>query len=1594
MKPLKALTLTVLSAWCALAGAQALNYAKATIEVKAGVLLLDTQRDIFGPTNRAPHVWGNIDRDVTVRPASWTFTNPLGQTTMTQTMFNRWAGRPGGAPPVGTRLTKRSAAYWEVSLSSASAELLTKFDVLVMPVNGLLSLNSIEREKLRSYVDQGGILWVDLIAEGVALDIANPLPFPFDFATSALPTDANLAHPVLNSPNSLTLAEVRAIAYPLPTALVSIPVNPASQGGLDPVLAWIAPDSLRMESVAGSTAGSTMSVGRLGSGYMVLTTRGASAVANRGFDVNNPGTILPNTGFDALEPVRDGPFVAAAKFVVNAISLAGASESTAAGPRRSGSTGTTVAAPLLRRFSDLTGSYVPQTPPALYKGRVIAVSGGRVMVYDARPDTDLDGNGELDDGLQNPIGAQADLIWVSAPLAGVLSAPTIAEVPDSLVPNPNRGNAAVVEQIWVSADNGNAYCLDLSVDPNSGLLGAMPPVATVTPPDARQVGSEGPFAPAFHEGFVYITDVRSADGQGRVWMIDPAQGQRIVSTSDWKIFGSARMNAPSAAPAVGYIPIQDASGGLDKVVYVANAPGPVTSPRPAELTSIWVGARGEAPVRRQMNGPNEIVLTTRASFLQLPIFLSAGPSKLGLKITMLKPLTGDPFTQTEMQQYIGTPVVQSANGELRVPIVGNPGGFDLDGSAGNPNNTVGWRLDYHLDWGRAGAGVGQPAPDSYVRGSISPPDDTSQQRRILGSPVIGPKGNVYFTTSDGPGTIGGSFFNMREDRGRGSFRVITRFDVYDALTFFLNGSSQVNDRISMQAALTDEDELVQRLAFLRRPLTEMRFVSQPVVKGDTVYVVATANKRLPFGPGAVANTGVVMAFDADPGPVTFEIEGRNADFQILQPDVALSTNKVQPDQFTTLNSSQYVIQRLPNSNRSKIVIDTLCTVDRARMRDCLNVSMPLILRRSGQTDAVVEPEAMSNSGRLLAGNANGRTNPMRWYTVLNGFDSRTSPAIAGNTMYLAGGSVLPSVLNGVFPPAENGLIFGIEANVSPNDEFLRANTVRPWMLQLNGFLTNGPGIFNVRPANSIKWPQFQGIESFDDLRIRVLQAALAEPVVLNLAVGDGSLAVTSDIGLHTYSRADFLVADSGRVGRFDAAGNPIWATDQTFQAGPDAPTVPSGNARQVSEPNRIYPADQNGYWIVDSGNNRIVRIDSAGRELRSIEAIRMDPLYRPDGVTDIGGPAGSAAGQSLQLKLPKDVLVYETIVDRSVAGANPFSNAQPLERWVHYLIADAGNFRALELVDRFAIDPATGRNLGVVTYPDPKPGNPTNVSTALGVLFWHSPEELSGKRFSYNSIARTTIDVAGTRRTVVALAFGNLEPGRATLGLDTTGQNVDASSGGGGIVLYDGRDSILITEFTKPGIAQNTFLGETAPGSGLYDFLLPTSNQPPIGQKLVGLRSVTLRYVDVGGTLVLGVMVAESTGVYELIEDTANPGTWVVRWMLPTEAYVGMRRPRAAGPYNLNDLRNNPTSMRPMFARRLDSGDVLLVNGFVGRRFNNSTFNGEVVLVDGGFGGAGNQPGYGLARPNLGFNALSIKFELPPMQGVRELIGPVFAERQ
>ncbi|HRF60416.1 MAG TPA: hypothetical protein PLH94_10965 [Fimbriimonadaceae bacterium] len=1522
------------------------SYAQTTSTIRAGVLLTESQRTgpLPGlpngtPLNPTPHVWGNLDADRTAKPAGWSFVNPRASTTLTQSLRTRWVGLAGAAPGAGVRLTKRHAPYWEVSLANTTDDVLADYDVLLLPIQTNLSLNPLERERLRRYIDQGGVLWVDVLPTANFIDPANPTPLPFSLRLSGAAIDADLSSPLFNFPNTVSLQDLSLMQFGGTNLIGTVNLNTSGLSGKQKAFSWIEPDSLRYESVAGNTDGSMVAIGQIGDGYMVVTTRGISQNLNRGFA---GGTVVANIGFESSGPLADISFTAAAKLVCNATNLGSGFRALAKGSRKLFSSNVDLPAPLLGRFS---AEIVPQTQPVIAGGRVIVVSNGRLVVLDANPSIDQDGDSNPDDGIPDIIGSSADRIWQSQPLNGPVSTPVVVDVPDASLDSARPGFKAT-RQILITNASGAVQIFDLDSPPGPNVTA----LASITPPDAAVIaGSDGPYSPTVHEGLAFVADTRSNGNSGRVWAIDLASSSRLATPNDWAIFGSPRFGEPSNAPTVGYIPIADNSGGVDRVIYVPTRPTSGIGSKPAGIVSLWVGARGESPAGFDAQTPGVLRVTTRASLQGLPVFLPNGSSSLGVKVSVLDQF-GNPLTAVQLNALFDGTVSQPSNGELN---------FGLS-SAWPLNATV--RIDYTIDWSQLAPSI--PA-DLYIRGNLEVPDDTGNSRKILGSVALSARGYIFLAAGDA--SRGGGLYCLKEE-GRGEFKLLYRWELFDDISFNVNitpgGPAQA---IDYRAAVVDEDWLVTNfLAFLNGPIRNLRFTSGPTVKGDTVYIVAGGNKNFFNSP-----ISTLLAFKANPQPVEIDVQNIGSGFTIVQPDMARSTNKTNPDVFSALQPAQYSVE--PTGSGSRIRFNNMMSTTRGRMRDSLSTSLPIILRRGGQPDILVEPELGAEDGAFVPGSARGRWSPLLWYMTFNGNNATGQPLVAGDTLYTAGTSFLPSIFVGQFPPTPRGFVFGMDAKASPSDQFMKPISGRPWVLQFNQVQPDPSQSIGFRSNPSIRWPQVKGVESFDDLRVRYLQAAIPDSSALGVVGGDGTLITWSSSRMYAFTRAEFLIADEGRVSRFDQAGNPLWTTDSSANAGPSVPVGGAAEAIGLSNPHRVYSGGDNTYWIVDSGNDRIIRVDSAGRELRTIKGFRLDPKLAPSGFQD---------NESLTLRKPKDVLVYQTYQNNPTRLTNPRSR----ELWIHYVIADTGNFRLLELVDRYEVDPATGRIIGPVQYLDPVSG--ANVK-AFGVLVWHSPAELTGKQYAYNSISRTfALDNNGNSRPIFAFGFGNFEPGRTSFGLDTPGNpQVDIASGLGGIVLLDpaGSTTELITQIEVPAIPVNAFYVDSA---GTFSSPARAART----QKIAGLSSVTIRYVDQNGTPALAVMFTDATGVYEVIDTNPNPtqSTWTVRWMLPNEAGRVIRRNGAQVPSGSQ----NAQFFRATFARRLDSGDVIVVNGYYGRTRNNLPFAGEVVLLDGDFGGANNEPGFGLGKVNLGFNSLSVKFELPPVTGTRPLSVPVFADRK
>lgn len=1527
----------LVSAFCA----GQVNQAQKSVDIRAGIVITRS----YGGTNFNPHLWYLLDQNTRSKPAGWNFYNPAAPTRVTAATQVRWPGLT-----LGDAITKRDAPYWEVDLETASEAQMSTFDVLHLAVGRAFSLNSNEREKLRRFMEGGGVLWVEAYGDVNPVDLVNCMPVAFGVSTvnvgSATTLAADFTSPLLNYPNRISLEQLRNMQEdritPAARAITIADLGAMGYGGLIPIQSPLVADSFRLGPVVEDPGGTIISLAQVGDGYMVVTIRGIANAINGSTRTNGASNGFSGGGYTAnIGQTSDRAYFrrsgeAACALATNIVSLTSSFNQTAKGARHQNSSPIDIGAPLLKSFHspiNLTPGNFNYVPPVVYKSMVFIVSDNRIFAFDTKPSQDLDSDGNLDDGVQDYVyGANEDLVWASQPLPGPISSPTVVDVPDA--------TGAPTNQLAVVDFSGNLRIFDaMPASPTA----AMAPVVTTAPPtnftpfDISAAG-RGPYAPTFHDGLYFVIDETPAGftNNGRVWVASAQSGAKVSSSNDWLVGGPSNpiFQRAAGSATVGYIPIYDNSGGLDRVLYVPTRPGPPGGPT-AGLISIWLGTRGEKPSSFGQVGALFNV-QTRANLQGLDIYLPpSNPSPLGVKLTILD-TNGVPYSTSQMDQWF-TGAVSQTSGLLTFtlkPAVVLPAG-------------IGVRVDYTLDWG-----TGSPATNAQlIRGTLNFPDDSSRSRRVLHHIALSPKGTIHAVL--GNQTSGGTYFAIREEGGRGMFKLINRYELYPEHRFNLNQTQTT----TYPETITDNDPLksfIPPFVLGSGRFTNLAFKSGPAVFGDVTYIMASGN--VGFVP-----TTIVMAFQSDPEPAEIEYPGLNSGFALIQPDIARSDNKGIPTAFNTVQSTQINYE----AETGRIRIDNLMTTTRGAVLNALSRSQPVILRRNGQPDVLIEPDRSGS-----------KWNPLLWYTVYHGYNNDSPPLVTGGTVFFASRSALPDIISGVPFGSwqERGLLSGLDSNISPSNTYLVSDPARPWIRQLNHLAIPSPGVITANPV--LRWPQTTGVTTFAQWRTRLFQTTLDNSInAFGVVGGDGNLFSWSPIGLFGFNKADFTIVDEGRVARFDPSGNPLWSSDATVNS---STSVDGGNANDTNtlvRPTKAYALNSREYLVVDTGANRVVRMDVSGRESRSITGFQLDPTF--------GAPDGYKTNGSLKLNQPRDVVTY-TSWEASPAG---FADAKPLEFWIHYLIADAGNKRLIEIVDRYEANPATRRVGDAVLYS-------SNGKRALGVLIWHSPSNLSGKEFDYNSVARVWSEpVAGSGRWVYGAGIGSALPARVDVGLDapTPTSTRESVAGNGGIVIFDAAGAFVVNEVTVAGSPANTFWNLS---TGSWNSPLRNQYQKRIGN----VSSVTMRNI-IDPTLGqrLAIMFTDDEGVYEIIQPSVAAGNidpnagWQVRWMITRQAYKFMRRD------TVTDVPTafNPLDFRPMYARRLDSDEVLIVNGYVGKRYNNDQFLGEIVQVDGSIDTTGiGTSGFWFTKRNLGFDAISIKFELPPIQGARGIQLPVFGDRR
>ena len=1544
---------------------------------KVGVLLVDSTGYNFatnppaplpgGPENPDPHVFYIADSRQDLKPANWELVNPLAPKTVTSDIYARWSqpgtGRDQANPyKVGQQVTKDMACYWEVKLSSASVADLAQFDLLFVTNHRTVFLTPEDREKLRKVVDAGAVLWMEDCSR---MRLHPRAPFFLEdvqFTSGGgqgKPVVYMPGHPLLNQPYALSSRDIsrlgdanygggRAIASHRPGALLAT----------DPPLLE-RPNPQVLHNVVGNSAVTSstgeylpyIAAGSYGSGG-VLVTAGDS-----GCDINDyVGGI--NIGSGGNSGAYSGKNLWAAqsedlRFVYNAIAWGSSSTAYRKNNRRVGSSLEMVGAPLIDGFAVVPTSVDPAfgsvTSPLVTQGLTVAtgVSGGIgfVRAYVSQPSLAAG-----DRGLPDLIfGTAWDEVW-RAPLgsSGIPSTPVAAQI--------YVGQPAPADVVFVTLGDGTLARIPLQAKDAAGNLIALPgvetnaPVSIGSPSTYEKTAYNAAPAPVVFENRVYVVEpsglVRCIDARTLTtlwWSHTEALNPSVtpkgsptlgVSRQDVAQIGFGRRDASIASRSNGntndvmlYTPVVDADGNAHIYAYWLGTRH--------EVVRTDEGASGNYRTRVALDNSAPVnnrhyVALGRPEFItpRVRVYDSADAMNLGVLSTT--------YTGTFRADGSGFVEVRGSNGD--VPV--------------GPRPVI--SVDYDV---------------LYVTADATPPGLEEGIGARLGQPLVIPQLDVT-PVSSGLDTVAMTnedllVFAARQTNDRNGSGLTSIIGVNEQ---FSVGATKFRQNVAIledlgpisapvdRRVVTELPTLRNRLIFtggistsmgaILAPawegLTNVRIMGSPAVSADGIsYVVAQATSLANNGTVSVL---VALQMDKD---VTLNLpEAYNPAYPVSVRQYNALTYPAtgsDPVQTTTAilpaNAVDNVVSSVQlsgDAKRGKITVTDMRHPSGVRFSSTQSFVVSYVPAGTQNPVTVVLTPLPGSAGVPVTATADedgssvrsvgGAYSPVLWYYILPGAPT-SSPTVSGNHIYFAiGQNIVALDVN----PAESDpsvrVGFG-EQVINVASSIVNAATSQPLTVA----------------TNHLRW-------------VRNAGAVIASPPV----VGGNIVAVSTGSGPVVFQASTTLVTDAKRILEVGADGAATWVMDGTVDTdvvGGEVPvydpSLPDGIANppatgrravrrsQLARPSVARKLSGQDYLIADTGNNRVLRVDRGGRIRWELTALR--DTFKILASTD-----------STLLNNPTDVH-YSLL-----PTADPSDPTKaPIGYEMHYLIADSGNYRAIEVVDYFDLN-GNYRTIGG--------------DRGEGVVVWVSRlKSREGRNLRIQKVQRISTSVGGvTGIPQIVAVVANAQ----TAGVG--GQDIDSS--GGAVIRLEYRPYNTFTVLRNaaggvlppaPWPSSGTPTGSgypwpTAAAGASAQTTEPVSN----GTVTATIQEVVLPNGDTykitsptyfeqvtlpngtGGTKPV-YMIADANGVYQ-IED-GPMGRRVATWYFNQSHYNTMNLNPAFSADGINprllvaaglDQRELPR-FQPTAIRRLLNGRYLITNSAVGQSsvFQTGQFAGEVLEV-------------------------------------------------
>ena len=771
-----------------------------------------------------------------------------------------------------------------------------------------------------------------------------------------------------------------------------------------------------------------------------------------------------------------------------------------------------------------------------------------------------------------------------------------------------------------------------------------------------------------------------------------AKGYGLAPSASFNGMGLPGYNTPSGSLTVGEVQSTE-SDAIDRMVYVPIAADLGAQPTGAAgaVRGVWFSSRNDTLNQDLTADPTGATFKLNGRRARVPWYTSTGASttiNLMPVVHVVRHASQADPTITGMNTY-------NYPGDFDVTYTqeasNNSNGFTPNANSHNthvvfhtgitlPNTYDDVRVDYTVDWpGDSVGNVSATTPSQEDMNIIATqhdfalitPGPQQMMSETTGGVTLSSLDNILYTITnlhDLSGGAGGASTPAVEDR------VVSGRDQYASLAVGTRpragrASATINWTFAPAPGRQFDSgyaggkfggyQSQPRLTYHGAPIYNFKAVGPPITHNGTVYVVGMGFNSPP-GTGAQTPAYTVILALRENIDATIDLGAQNVTnlnaLKLVQPSLLDPQNPITLTASTDNGGGSFTVEPVqdPVSGGTKYIAHILNFQPEGN-RDAFNTALPVWVD-TGATGQNTYGQPIVNGATTF-----GPLDNLQSYIVIptgtNGSDSNgnllragitptSGPSISGNTLYFAAdigfrsGGTVPSTIVSV--------------------DLLRSSGIQ------GDYLDAAKNFVVTVPQNNV----FMDITSHNELS--TIMPSVHPPLGTTnvILAANAQNLVGMDNGL-------ILIADSHRLLEVDAGGNASWSLESTVsQSLVGGPTLATGGqaltAIPLRNPSTATRYSLNEFVIADTTNNRIVSANRGATTRYEIAGFRDDIKFL-------------LPGDPITLNAPTDV---QTFVETYPTGYSVFNRdtkvtytyANPCSVY-HYLIADGGNYRIVDVAD-------------------------------------------------------------------------------------------------------------------------------------------------------------------------------------------------------------------------------------------------------------------------------------------------------------------------